>query len=227
MASTPTMPGSPTKRPAHWRFWLPLAIQTALILAVPAQAIYTQLSGSTVILQTGPVDPYDLLRGYYVTLSYEVSTWNTLQELPGWDEVVDQAGDPNSADPAAPLQPGASFFDAGTEFYLRLQQPEDLSAQPPQPWQPIALSLEKPTNLPENQVAIQGVLQSGRVIYGLETYYIPEDQRYEINERISQAQAPNSEQTNGRQPFVVEVKVNGAGEAVPVSLWVGNQQYRF
>ncbi|NET14750.1 MAG: GDYXXLXY domain-containing protein, partial [Okeania sp. SIO1H6] len=42
-----------------WRFILPLTVQLALILSIPAQAIYTTITGRTVVLQTVPVDPYD------------------------------------------------------------------------------------------------------------------------------------------------------------------------
>ena len=79
--SPPPTPESP--RPISiWRFWAPLLFQTALILAVPAQAVYTQLTGKTVILQTIPVDPYELLRGYSQTLRYDISIQDNLRKLP-------------------------------------------------------------------------------------------------------------------------------------------------
>ena len=67
--SLPPTPESP--RPISiWRFWAPLLFQTVLILAVPAQAVYTQLTGKTVILKTIPEDTYELLRGYSQTMIY-------------------------------------------------------------------------------------------------------------------------------------------------------------
>jgi uncharacterized membrane-anchored protein len=197
-----------------WRFWLPLAAQVALILAVPAQAVYTQVSGRTAILQTVPVDPYDLLRGYYVTLSYDISRLETLQNLPGGEILVtpDWSGQ------------YPSLFEAGMPFYVVLQPAlaADAASPLPQAWQPVRISGDRPTNLPANQLALQGNYRRGSISYGLEAYYIPEDQRIEINERINQSQ-----QSDGTRAFVVEVKVNAQGEAVPVSLWVGDRNYRF
>ncbi|NEP81104.1 MAG: GDYXXLXY domain-containing protein, partial [Okeania sp. SIO3B3] len=69
-----------------WRFILPLTVQLALILSIPAQAIYTTITGRTVVLQTVPVDPYDFLRGYYQVLSYDISRKDNLSQLPGWNK---------------------------------------------------------------------------------------------------------------------------------------------
>ena len=82
MATPP--PATPFRR---WRFWIPLILQTALIAAVPAQAVYTHLTGRTVVLKTVPVDPYDLLRGYSQTLAYDISQPNNLKSLPGWKTI--------------------------------------------------------------------------------------------------------------------------------------------
>ncbi len=58
------------------RRWIRLAIvltvQLAILAAVPARQVVARLRGTTVILRTAPVDPFDVLAGHYVTLSYEV-----------------------------------------------------------------------------------------------------------------------------------------------------------
>ncbi|HAA32846.1 MAG TPA: membrane-anchored protein, partial [Cyanobacteria bacterium UBA8553] len=82
LGNSPLSPLSPPKPTPIWRFWVPLLFQTILILAVPAQALYTQLTGKTVILQTVPVDPYELLRGYSQTLRYDISRQDNLRKLP-------------------------------------------------------------------------------------------------------------------------------------------------
>ena len=66
-----------------WRFAVPLLLQIGLVLVPPAQSVYTHITGKTVILQTIPVDPYDPLRGYSQTLSYDISRLETLKKLPG------------------------------------------------------------------------------------------------------------------------------------------------
>jgi len=187
-------------RLSGWWFWLPLLFQTGLILTVPAQDAYTYVTGRPVTLQTVPVDPYDLLRGYSQSLSYEISDPNRLENLPG----------------------GIVVSSSSSEFYLVLEAPATgVTSQPPKPWQPVRLSSICPKHLPQNQVAIQGKTDPyGRISYGLETYYMPEDQRNQINSAISKIR-------QNQQAFVVEAKVDSAGNAVPISLWVKDQNYRF
>ena len=228
---------SPNPTPI-WRFWVPLWFQTALIMAVPAQAVYTQLTGKTVILQTVPVDPYELLRGYSQTLRYDISSQDSLRQLPGWQELPKQKPDESKL----------TFIEPGTHFYVILQAiASPTSTELPQPWQPVAVSAKRPFPLPANQVALKGLAQHGSIEYGLETYYIPEDQREQIKADLRTAQQGNpsqpqltrsqAKQTQLQQkpPVVMEIKVNTQGDAVPVSLWArigkGSKQrvrnYRF
>ncbi|MEW6492242.1 MAG: GDYXXLXY domain-containing protein [Cyanobacteriota bacterium] len=224
-----------------WRFWIPLIFQAALILAVPAQALYTQLTGKTVILQTVPVDPYELLRGYSQTLRYNISLQENLRKLSGWKELPKQ--------PATDKE--LSLIKPGTRFYVILEAPKALQpsakTQLPQAWKPIAVSLQRPSPLPPNQVALKGLVQNGFIQYGLETYYIPEDQREQINTDLRAARPNNSSQSQQflqpaepmesqpQPPVVMEIKVDDQGKSVPVSLWArvgqGSQQqvrhYRF
>jgi uncharacterized membrane-anchored protein len=188
------------RRLPSWRLWLPLLFQTALILGVPAQDAYTYVAGRQITLQTAPVDPYDLLRGHYQTLGYEISRSDQLRSLPGgeWFE--------------------QHQFKAG-QFYVVLEAPTT-ETTPPKPWKPIRISATRPTDLAANQVAIQGKTNRyGQITYGIETYYMPEANRNELNTDISQ--------TQDRQAFVVDVKVDGSGNAVPISLWVKDRNYRF
>lgn len=198
---------APVKRRQIWRFWAPLLVQIALVVAVPAQNAYTFMTGTTVVLQTVPVDPYDLLRGYSQTLSYQVSDLSQLRQLPGGDALAGEG-------------------TAG-RFYLVLQAPDtagssEASSKRPTPWQPQRLRRERPRDLAANQVALQGwITQTGRVRYGLESYYLPEDQRQQINQTIAQTQRRDP------QALVAEVKVDSRGQAVPVRLWVQDRPYRF
>ncbi|MGL5082351.1 MAG: GDYXXLXY domain-containing protein [Microcoleaceae cyanobacterium] len=200
--STPTLP----RRIPHQRFWLPLLLQLVLILSVPAQAVHTYITGKTVILQTMPVDPYDLLRGYSQTLSYDISTLETLGSLPGWQEVASKGAYP----------------ERGTQLYVVLEQPSN-SAQtsPPQAWKPVRVSAQLPQSLEANQIVIQGVSEGWAIRYGVERYYMPEDQREQVNANIQETQ------TRTPEAFVVEAKVNAQGKAIPLSLWVRDRNYTF
>nr|MCM0592631.1 GDYXXLXY domain-containing protein [Gloeotrichia echinulata DEX184] len=207
---------------AWWRFVVPLVIQAGLILALPAQSIYTLVTGKTLILQTVPVDPYDLLRGYSVTLNYEISDIDKLRALPGWNELVKQ-------------HPGGKEYDSttnkqyqslaqGTSLYVILQQQKS-SAKTPTAWKLVGVSGQTPTNLSANQISLKGWYRGYNSIdYGLETYYIPEDQRNDINNDISNARPIKRGE---QQPIVVEVKVNAQGNAIPVTMWVRDRQYKF
>lgn len=220
-----------------WRFWLPLLFQTGLILAVPAQAIYTQITGKTVILQTVPADPYELLRGYSQTLRYDISDQDSLRRLPGWQELPKQQ----------PTGSKLNFLEPGTRFYVILAEPvAPPTSQLPQAWQPIAVSLRSPTKLQDSQVALLGLVKAGSIQYGLERYYIPEDQREQINRDLRQSKLSDptplqltlplgNSPPQPTPPVVMEIKVNNQGNAVPIGLWarLGDaskpqiRQYRF
>ena len=207
------------KRLPAWRLWVPLLLQIGLIAAVPATAVYTFITGKTVVLQTVLVDPYDFLRGYYQVLSYNISDRTNLQKLPGWKDLP---GEITPCPPGAPCPQNTHNVKPQTSFYVILEAPK-AATNPgrPQAWKPVRVSLENPVNLPANQIAIKGKYNGFLMEYGLETYYMPEDERKKVNQEIRQAQ------TNQRQSFVVEVKVDKTGHAVPVSLWVRDRNYRF
>lgn len=194
-----------------WRFWVPLLLQTALIMAVPAQAVYTHLTGKTAILQTAPVDPYDLLRGYSQTLRYDISRQDTLEKLPGWKELIK----------------GKKDYEPFS-LYVILQAPtKQVNSARPAPWKPVGVSASPPSNLAADRIALKGRINYSVVTYGLETYYFPENRREQLNEDIGQAQQGQNLQQGKPVPFVVEVKVDAQGNAVPLSLWVRDRNYRF
>lgn len=196
----------------HWRFWLPLLFQVLLVLLIPIQSAYVQITGKPVILQTAPVDPYDLLRGYYVTLRYDISQQTTLEDLPGWDAVRD----------SFPTSDDEHFLQPVDKLYVVLEQPPSGNTQQPQPWTPVRVTGDRPTDLSPHQVALKGQYQGGLITYGLERYYIPDDQRNAINDHIREAQ-----NSGDRESYVVEVKVTDQGTASPTALWVEGEEYRF
>lgn len=192
-----------------WRLAIPLLLQTGIILAIPARSAYTYVTGETVVLHTVPIDPYDPLRGYSQTLNYDISQLRTLQKLPGWQEFVKQTTGTSN------------YLPTGTQLYVTLAAPKNLDTQPPQAWQPVRVSKSRPTSLPANQIAIKGTSAGNSIRYGLETYYFPESRQQEINQNILQAQR------GSQQRLVVEAKVDNRGNAVPVSLWVKDRNYRY
>jgi uncharacterized membrane-anchored protein len=195
------MTTSRTFNSSWWRFLVPLGLQLGIILIVPAQSAYTYNFGQSAVLQTLPVDPYDLLRGYSQTLSYDISQIDSLKQFPGGKDLVE-----------------------GQKFYVVLEPNITQDQLPPSPSKVIKVTPELPTDLGSNQVTLKGKIELyGQVNYGLETYYLPESQRDKINQEISALQS-NSE---GKRPFVVEIKVDRWGNSVPISLWVDKSKYSF
>jgi uncharacterized membrane-anchored protein len=156
------------KIPAR-NFWLALGVQLLLLASVPAKAIYTLNSGTTVFLQTAPVDPVDLLRGYYQTLGYEISNLNTLAKLPGGEL---KQSLPN-----------------GQEVFVTLALPAAGKAQAAQP---IAAALKYPSTIPTNAVVLRGVIDRAQVKYDLEQFYMPEQQQVKVNQDIDRARQTKS-----------------------------------
>jgi uncharacterized membrane-anchored protein len=175
------------------RFWLAFLLQVVVLLCIPAQAVYTQLTGRTVRLQTVPIDPYNWLTGYSQTLSYDISRMAALEKLAG-------------------LKP--STVKTGSVIYVVLE-----SGKKDQPWKPVSMSLERPIALPENQIALRGVVDRGAVLYGLETYYMPESRKDEVNDTVTQAQR--------KKPAVVEVKIDRFGNGMAIAIEVGARRFEF
>ena len=204
------------KRRGLWAIALPLLIQTGLIIAVPFHAAIANLAGQTVILRTVPVDPYDPFRGYYTTLQYDISQRGVLSTLDGW-EAIQSDLEPSTTNKL--LRPGRNFF-------VVLAEPVDDDPTDTMPisdaWQPIAVSRQRPSDLPNNQIAVKGTYRSDRIVYGMERYYLPEAERLELESRIRQAQTPES------QPrLFVEVRIGPFGKAVPIALWLQDERIEF
>ncbi|GAB4212349.1 MAG: hypothetical protein OHK0012_06470 [Synechococcales cyanobacterium] len=144
-----------TQSPRPWltspwlRLGIPLLLQMGILVTIPAPKAYTLATGTPILLQTVPVDPYDLLRGRYVTLDYRIAQPETLQKLSGWSsELYDQPYI------YVTLTPGSQASDA---------------------WIPMAVSAQKPLSLAANQQVIRGQWLYGRLDFGLGQYFMPED----------------------------------------------------
>lgn len=133
-----------------WRILVPLLGQILIITTIPAQKAMTLATGTTVFLQTVPVDPYDLLRGRYVTLGYEIASYDLLVDLPG----------------------GQPEILSGPEFYIHLE-PSTRDAD--STWEAVAISADYPRDLPPGQVAIRAQSPSWQQLdIGLGQYFIPD-----------------------------------------------------
>src|ERR1700752_247451 len=132
-------------------------IQVLILVAVPARKVFTMATGKTVVLKVQPVDPYNILSGYYATLGFDISR-------------VD----------AFPNVRGVSHgFSEGAWCYAVVEKGDDGT------WKPVSLQHDLPDNLPDNRVALLGELNHGVIRYEIEEFYIPEAQRHSIAEDLS------------------------------------------
>ena len=125
-----------------------LAAQTALLLGLIAQQELRLSSATTVLLETAPVDPRDLLRGDYVILNYKISNLRT--EL--WDTMPQ--GNMEGLTVHVSLEKRGQFHEA------------------------VQFSVTKPAPHPNRVVLQGQIHDlwnaSARVQYGLERYYVKE-----------------------------------------------------
>lgn len=193
------------RRLASWRFWVPMALQLALILPIPLRNTYTAIAGETIILQTVPVDPYNWLQGYYQILSYEtISDQEEVAKLSGGEFLE-------------------NFYSDRRPFYLifaevTLDEPGASTA--PKDWQPVRVS-QTPPEVAENELFIKGYAEGGFIRYNLERYYMPEDMRNELNATISDLRREDP------QAVKMEVKVDRFGGAVAVALLMDGKRFEF
>ena len=117
------------------------------------QKAITLNTGTTVYLQTVPIDPYDVLRGRYVTLNYEISQVATLETLPGWSE---------------------DWTGVKRVLYITIEAP-DSPTSPTMPWQAVAVNEAYPEMVQKNQRVLKARWQGwGNLDLDLGAYYIPE-----------------------------------------------------
>jgi uncharacterized membrane-anchored protein len=207
-------PNPSNANPKRWRwFIIPLLIQLGIISSITAQASYTYFTGKTVMLKTLPIDPYGLLTGYSQTLSYEISNLNTIKKLPGWKTIKESTTAKQTF-----VKPGIDRLSDDTRYRgLIIYVVLEASDKPDAPWQAVDVFTNQPQNLKPNQIALKGTVQDITIRYNLETYYMPEDQREEVNEVIG----------SGRKPAIVETRIDAQGNAVPVKIKVGDRTFAF
>lgn len=136
-------------------FTLAVAVQLAILAAVPAKQVYARRTGTLITIKTAPVDPYDFLSGYHVVLGYEIS------RLP---ETLKQS---------APMD----REDGRTIYVILARGPEDV-------WSIQSVSQTLPAQLPPDQIALKGRWRYDRIEYGIEHFFIPEKGRHKIESAL-------------------------------------------
>lgn len=135
-------------------FWLAVAVQVLLLLGLVGRHAYTVTTGTPIVLQTEPVDPWDPFRGEYVRLNYTISR----------------------ADITGPASNGGPF-KAGQQVWVVLRPEDGL-------WQFVSVHATRPTvpsgqvalkaTVVNDPWYINGVAAPARLEYGIEQFYVPE-----------------------------------------------------
>ncbi len=162
---------------------LVLGLQTAWILGTAVQQERALSGGTTILLETRPVDPRDLLRGDYVILNYKIS-----------DVPLSMFSPPRTNAP-----------DAGETIYVALAPAGEFHHC-------VRASMERMQPL-ANEVVLKGKVHSGwggpasgsvHVEYGLERYYVREGTGNPQGKLTVRVSVPPS-----GQAIIKDVLVNG------------------
>jgi len=134
-----------------------ITINVIWLLCIGGLLIYKQMifwTGTEILLKTAPVDPWDIFRGNYVTLNYEISTF----EQPNFNTF-----NPNVID--------QDYKDIGKTVYLILETDTKGVASAK------SMTMTKPVN---GELFIRGKKQYRQIEFGIESYFVPEGRGKEI-----------------------------------------------
>ncbi len=160
-------------------FIIAMLIPMIAILAFIGYNYYTYSTGEEILLKTVPVDPWDLFRGDYVNLRYEISTINLSRT-------------PHEGD-----------FTANREIYTVLSEGEKFwSVTSVGKNKPL---LQKNEVCMKGRV-ISSYDNMLRVEYGIESYFVPEGKGRDIEMNIRDASVKVSVDSNCR-PIIKELYI--------------------
>ncbi|HWN99217.1 MAG TPA: GDYXXLXY domain-containing protein [Blastocatellia bacterium] len=75
-----------SERASFIAFVAAIVVQVLILVGVPARKAITLATGKSAVLKVQPVDPYSILSGYYVTLSFEISQVRTFPDAPEFSD---------------------------------------------------------------------------------------------------------------------------------------------
>jgi uncharacterized membrane-anchored protein len=134
-----------------------IGFQLFVLLGMIAFRAAPHVTGETVLLRVVPVDPRDMFRGDYVTLSYQ---FTRLSSVPGYGS---QGNDPHDE-------------RRGQTVYVLLAPEADGKH-----WRPIRASLTRPT---EGRFIRGTVAGWDRGEFGIESFYVQEGKGLEYEEAV-------------------------------------------
>lgn len=173
-------------------FILAVAAQAAILAAVPGRQVYTRFTGKLITIKTAPADPYDFLSGYHVVLNYEISRPPGLGPIRRNRQTARERNKP---------------------VYVVLKAGDD------EIWSATSVHDIWPQNVPDGCLVIKGYSRAGwrRIQYGIESYFIPEKSRREIEKDLRQ----------NRRQAKVQIKIDRFGNAALIRLLIEDRVYEY
>ena len=140
----------------HILFAAAILAQVAILAAKPAEKLRIRhVTGRQIVLRTEPVDPYDVMRGYYMTLSYEIAR-------PPGREVLDDVRPDETV--YTVLAQGEN--DVWSAVSVHMEMPTELGPNE------VVIRGHKDSSW------------RGSIHYGIEQYFVPEEMRHKISDEI-------------------------------------------
>ena len=164
-----------------------IVFQCLIIAAVPAPKLFTRLTGKTITIKTAPVDPYDFMSGYHVVLSFEISRPSGTDSQVAMHSREDQIA------------------------YTVLVKGDD------NVWKSKSVSNSFPEDIPDDAVVIKGKWKGSRIQYGIEKFFIPEEERREIERDLSR----------NRRQALADIRVDRFGNAALLCLRIEDRVYEY
>jgi len=137
---------------------LGVIIQVLFLVAMIARPLITLSTGSTVLFRVAPVDPRDLFRGDYVTLSYDISRPRT-KTGDGWASNWERIRQ---------MQ--------GSTVYVLIEPEADGKH-----WQSAGYQFDQPTTGKFIRGTVEG---NGLIRFGIEQYFVQEGQGHDYENAV-------------------------------------------
>ncbi|MFH1860881.1 MAG: GDYXXLXY domain-containing protein [bacterium] len=168
-----------------------ISLQILLLLSMIIKKEMSIRQGVKIIVRTVAVDPRDLFRGDYINLNYEFSRIDLNK-----------------------IEHDKANFHKGQKVFVRLSKTgED--------WQAVQVSLNPIKNICPNEVLIKGSIEqypstdSINVVYGIESYFVPEGEGKYIEKKIFEKMVS------------VELSIDKQGDASVCKIFIDKEEVMF
>jgi uncharacterized membrane-anchored protein len=138
-------------------FSLAVLAQVAILLVSPVEKLVVRQTGRVITIETKPVDPYDIFRGYYMVLSYVAS------EPPGFRDEA---------------------FTKNEKVYTLLKKDQDGIWQPLSVSRNCPENLPDNQAVIRGRIVSRWL---GPIRYGIEEFYMPEAVRHQMETEAQNA----------------------------------------